>query len=91
VWGLNLYERFRVGQRPASALEQDDLRDYGYTTAPYVHDDWVLVEVGAREGSLLAFDKRTGQRRWASAYRGPAGHTSGPRPRRRRSRSVRHP
>jgi hypothetical protein len=77
VWGLNLYDRFHVGQRPASKLEPDDLRDYGYTTAPYVHGDWVIVEVGAAEGSLVAFDKRTGARRWASAYRGPAGHTGG--------------
>jgi outer membrane protein assembly factor BamB len=77
LWGMNLYERFRVGQRPASQLETDDVRDYGYTTAPYVHGDWVIVEVGAQEGSLIAFDKRTGARRWASAYHGPAGHTGG--------------
>ncbi|HEV3262383.1 MAG TPA: PQQ-binding-like beta-propeller repeat protein [Gemmataceae bacterium] len=77
VWGINLYDRFHVGQRPASKLEKDDLRDYGYTTAPYVHGDWVIVEVGAKDGSLIAFDKRTGERRWASEYRGPAGHTGG--------------
>jgi outer membrane protein assembly factor BamB len=77
VWGTNLYERFHVGQRPASKLENDDLRDYGYTTAPYVHGDWVIVEVGAQEGSLMAFDKRTGAHRWASEYHGPAGHTGG--------------
>jgi outer membrane protein assembly factor BamB len=58
-------------------LEQNDLRDYGYTTAPYVHGDWVIVEVGAQEGSLMAFDKRTGNRRWVSEYCGPAGHTGG--------------
>lgn len=77
LWGLNLYDRFKVGQRPASELEKDDLRDYGYTTAPYVHGDWVIVEVGAKAGCLMAFDKRTGERRWASEYDGPAGHTGG--------------
>jgi len=25
----------------------------------------------------MAFDKRTGERRWVSEYRGPAGHTTG--------------
>ncbi len=77
VWGLNLYDRFGVGQRPASGLAKDDLRDYGYTTAPFVHDDWVIVEVGAKEGDLMAFDKRTGERRWTSEYGGQAGHTGG--------------
>ncbi len=77
LWGMNLYDRFGVGQRPASKLELDDLRDYGYTTAPYVHGDWLLVEVGANDGLLVAFDKQTGERRWASQYGGPAGHTGG--------------
>ncbi len=39
--------------------------------------DWVIVEVGAKGGCLTAFDKRTGERRWASEYGGPAGHTGG--------------
>lgn len=77
VWGTNLYDRFGVGQRPASKLESDDLRDYGYTTSPYVHDDCLLVEVGANDGALVAFDKRTGELRWKSEYRGHAGHTGG--------------
>jgi outer membrane protein assembly factor BamB len=77
VWVINLYDRFRVRQRPASKLEKDDLRDYGYTTAPYVYGDWLIVEVGAEAGNLMAFDKRTGERRWVSEYHGPAGHTGG--------------
>jgi outer membrane protein assembly factor BamB len=77
VWGINLYDRFRVPQRPATALEPDDLRDYGYTTSPYVHGDWLVVEVGSTEGTVMAFDNRTGERRWSSEYRGPAGHTGG--------------
>jgi outer membrane protein assembly factor BamB len=58
-------------------LERDDLRDYGYTTAPYVRSDWLVVEVGSKEGCVMALDKRTGEPRWASEYRGPAGHTGG--------------
>lgn len=77
VWSMNLYDRFRAGQRPASGLEKDDLRDYGYTTAPYVHGDWLIVEAGSSEGHLMAFDKRTGERRWVSEYRGRAGHAGG--------------
>jgi outer membrane protein assembly factor BamB len=77
LWGMNLYDRFGVRQRPASGLEKDDLRDYGYTTAPYVSGEWVIIEVGAKEGTLMAFDKRTGERRWVSEYGGPAGHTGG--------------
>lgn len=77
VWGMNLHDRFHIGQRPASKPEDDDRRDYGYTTAPYVQGDWVVAEVGSREGSVMALDKRTGEPRWASEYRGPAGHTGG--------------
>lgn len=77
VWGFNLYDRFHMGRRPASQLEKDDLRDYGYTTAPFVQGGVVIVEVGSPEGNLMAFDKRTGERRWVSDYHGPAGHTGG--------------
>ena len=75
VWGINLYERFRVGQRPK--VGRAALRDYGYTTAPMVHGDWLLVEAGSDEGNLVALDKRTGARRWSSENRDPAGHTGG--------------
>ncbi len=77
VWSVNFYHRFHVGQRPASKLEADDLRDYGYTTAPYVHGDCVVVEAGSRDGSVMAFDARSGKHRWSSEYHGPAGHTGG--------------
>src|SRR5688572_7167279 len=43
VWGLNLYAAYKVGRRPGFP------RDYGYTTAPLVWKDWLIVEVGARE------------------------------------------
>lgn len=60
VWGFNLYDRCHVRQRPAGKLEPDDLRDYGYTSAPYVHGALVIVEVGAAERTLMAFDRRHG-------------------------------
>ncbi len=74
VWGLNLYESFTVPKRPETGGGR---RDYGYTTSPLVYADWVVVEAGAEEGTLIAFDKASGRRQWASAYKDPAGHTGG--------------
>ena len=75
VWALNLYDAFGVPRRPR--VGRQGLRDYGYTAAPLVHGDLLLVEVGDDEGAVVALDKRTGERRWASQYRGHAGHTGG--------------
>ncbi len=75
VWGLNLYDQFSIGRRPK--VGRSGHRDYGYTTAPLVHGDWVLVEAGASQGTLAAFAKATGELAWTSEARGPAGHTGG--------------
>ena len=75
VWGLNLYEASRVPQRPKVGRRR--LRDYGYTTAPLLHGETVIVEVGDDEGNLMAFSKKTGRRRWVSESKDPAGHTGG--------------
>jgi outer membrane protein assembly factor BamB len=75
VWSVNLYDRFTVERRPK--VGRSGLRDYGYTTSPLVHGDWVIVEVGARDGTLMAFAKTTGKLVWKSAARHPAGHTGG--------------
>lgn len=76
-WRLNLYERFQVGQRPK--LTRAPQRDYGYTSSPMVHGDWVLVEVGStKHGNVMAFDKKTGEQRWTSECKDEAGHTGGP-------------
>lgn len=77
VWHINLYDLYGVGRRPQATARPRTLRDYGYTTAPLVWNDWVLVEVGDDEGALMAFDKGSGKRVWASQYKGPAGHTGG--------------
>ena len=74
VWGRNLIDDFAVPRRPPIGGR---VHDYGYTTAPLVHGDWLLVEVGAPTGNLMAFDKRTGEARWASVGADPAGHTGG--------------
>jgi outer membrane protein assembly factor BamB len=75
IWSLNLYEKYQVPQRPR--FGRQGRRDYGYTTAPLVWGDWVIVEVGDDEGNLIAFDKKLGRQVWTSEHKGPAGHTGG--------------
>ena len=74
-WGFNLYTKYAVEQRPLVGTRR--LRDYGYTTSPLVQAEELIVEVGDDEGNLMAFDKRTGERRWTSKCTDPAGHTGG--------------
>jgi len=76
VWGLNLLSTYAIPRRPEVG-KKGTRRDYGYVTAPIVHGDWLIVAVGAREGLLMAFDKRTGARRWVSQSKEPAGHCGG--------------
>lgn len=75
LWKLNLYDAYRTPQRPK--VGRSGRRDYGYTSAPYVHGSWLLVEVGAPTGTIVAFDKRTGREAWRSEAVGFAGHTGG--------------
>ncbi|MGF1579900.1 MAG: PQQ-binding-like beta-propeller repeat protein [Gemmataceae bacterium] len=75
VWGLNLHEGYTIDRRPQ--VPGSGRRDYGYTTAPLIHGDWVIVEVGAREGTVMAFQKKTGKEVWRSKLKDPAGHTGG--------------
>jgi len=77
VWSKNFYDEFKVPQRPRVSKGR---RDYGFTSSPLIQGDTVIVEVGSDEGTIVAFDKRTGRRLWASALKGPAGHTGGPAP-----------
>jgi len=74
VWGLDLYETYNVAKRPEVG---GGWRDYGYTTSPLIYADWVVVEVGDDEGTVMAFDKVSGVRQWSSECRDPAGHTGG--------------
>jgi outer membrane protein assembly factor BamB len=78
VWQLNLYDRFKTPRRPQITSRKNTLRDYGYTTAPLVAGNVVIVEVGSpQHGNMIAFDKRSGEQRWASENQDPAGHSGG--------------
>jgi len=77
VWGRNLYDEYRAPRRPNVGGGQ---RDFGFTTSPLLEGTSVIVEVGDRAATVMAFDKRTGKRQWVSASTDPAGHTSGPVP-----------
>ncbi len=77
IWGLNLYDAYGVERRPHVGAQQ---RDYGYITAPLVHGNRVLVQVGAEDGAVMAFATDSGKRVWSSACKDPAGHTGGMAP-----------
>lgn len=78
VWGINLYDLYRA--EPRAKIGRSGRRDYGYTTSPLVQGETLVVEVGAPEGNLMGFDKRTGRRRWVSQSKDQAGHSGGPVP-----------
>ena len=78
VWGVNLYDRYQIPQRPQVTKRGGSHRDYGYSCAPLVFRDWVIVEAGdPQRGNLLALDKMTGKEVWWSENRDPAGHSGG--------------
>ncbi|MDA0834510.1 MAG: PQQ-binding-like beta-propeller repeat protein [Planctomycetota bacterium] len=76
LWKENLYDAYKVRQRP-KITRTGGLRDYGYTTAPLIFGEHLLVEVGDNTGNLSAFDKKSGKRLWTSVTKDPAGHTGG--------------
>lgn len=80
VWTLNLYDRYGAVRRPEVAERRKTQRDYGYVSSPLVIGDQLIVEVGAKNGNLVSFDKRTGAQNWVSENRDEAGHTGGPVP-----------
>lgn len=75
LWSHRLLDEFDVPQRPR--VGRQGRRDYGYTTAPLVVGDRLLVEVGAKTANTVALDKRTGKQLWISENKDPAGHTGG--------------
>ena len=75
VWSINLFDTYKVRRRPDVGGGR---RDFGFTGSPLLLGDRVVVEVGGDQGTVMAFDKKTGVRRWASRHRGAGGHTSGP-------------
>lgn len=77
LWEKNFYEDYKVEQRPFIGPER---RDYGLMSSPLLSGDLVIMEVGSAEGTVMAFDKKTGNRIWCSALKEPAGHSAGPVP-----------
>jgi outer membrane protein assembly factor BamB len=75
AWSINLYDTFKMSQRPRQL--RSGKRDYGYTAAPLVYGDWLLVEAGGEQGTVVALDKHSGKTLWGSERRGFAGHTGG--------------
>lgn len=75
VWHRNLYEDYRMPRR--AKVGRSGQRDYGYTSAPLVHDNWLLVEVGGPTGNIVAFDKQSGHEAWRSQAASVAGHAGG--------------
>ncbi|MCI0358760.1 MAG: PQQ-binding-like beta-propeller repeat protein [Planctomycetaceae bacterium] len=78
VWRRQLYDEFDIPKRPR--VGRSGHRDYGFTASPLALGDVLVVEVGAATGNLVAFDLRTGQTRWQSENKSPAGHNGGPVP-----------
>ena len=81
VWNLNLYEQYNPPRRPK--VGRSGQRDYGYTSAPLIYGEWVLVEVGGldqrrqRDGLRQAYgaprlgfavERSRGAYRWYDAH-----------------------
>jgi outer membrane protein assembly factor BamB len=85
VWRINLFDQFNVPQRPVVGSGH---RDFGYTCAPLIHGEQLIVEVGTPDATVIAFNKRTGNVAWRSQYNRPHGHTGGIVPMRLGSRDA---
>ncbi len=77
IWSRQLHDQYTIVQRPNVGGGR---RDYGFATSPLIQGDLLLVQIGAREGMVAAFDVETGAQRWLSEYREPAGHAGGMTP-----------
>jgi len=75
VWAKNLHDVCTIRRRPDAGAGR---RDYGHTSSPLIHGELVIVEAASSDGTVMAFEKSTGRRRWASEFREPGGHTGGP-------------
>lgn len=78
VWQRNLYDDYHMPKR--AKVGRSGQRDYGYTSSPLVHGNWLLVEVGGPTGTIVAFEKRSGREAWRSKAVDVAGHSGGMAP-----------
>jgi len=77
------------GEKPTVAWQHDLVVDYqapvptwGIACSPLIEGDLVIVQPGGKKGSVVAFDRTTGDRRWAcesdpSGYSSPVAATLG--------------
>ncbi|KPK44142.1 MAG: hypothetical protein AMK72_12415 [Planctomycetes bacterium SM23_25] len=77
VWAMNFHDAYQIPQRPDVGQGK---RDYGHPGSPLVVNSQVIVEVGDDSGTVMAFDKKTGRRMWASQATELGGHSGGPTP-----------
>ncbi len=75
VWAKNLYDEYRVPQRPNAGGGK---RDFGFCSAPLPHGEVVILDVGGPAGLVMGFEKTTGKQRWRSQSAELAGSNSGP-------------
>ena len=61
VWKTNVRKQFNVPPRPSKPQ-----KDYGYTGSPLIVDRNLIVPVGGRNANTVAFDRDSGEVRWAS-------------------------
>jgi outer membrane protein assembly factor BamB len=67
VWNKNIWEDFDGGRLPRWAISQN----------PLIYGDFVIVASQTSKAGIVAYDKRTGQLKWASAaLPGLAGYVS---------------
>jgi outer membrane protein assembly factor BamB len=58
--------------RADTAIENEaKVPDWGFTSSPLAIDGKVIVSVGGKDGSLVAYEAETGKRAWAEGTGGP--------------------
>ena len=70
-WKRNLYSDYDPPTRPGTY-------SCGFITSPLIHRNWLILEVGGKSGTVIAFEKDTGKQVWASQCRDCQGQSSGP-------------
>ena len=52
-----------------------ELPGWGVASSPLIEGDLAIVQPGGRDGSVAAFDRKTGEKRWATG-KNPSGYSS---------------
>ena len=74
----NALEKPATNLRWKRALKDDykaPMPQWGFASSPLIEGDLVIVQAGAKGGSVVAFDKLTGEPRWAAGSE-PNGYSS---------------